>query len=234
MKDTATLLACLAIALKLTDDTMRANAGALPLYHRDNDGPVKHAGQPGPKYVRLDVGFALEFAGPLLLQGAVTTCYCFALYAVTSVMVTVTACVFLLLKSAAIAAIALNDDPLKALDTIIDKVTSKKRGLVSRVFDDAVRTVFQNTMASMGLIFQVAVAQAAVTAVVMTAMAIFVAALKPKWAFVHKKQMYVDVRFLTHASTLTTMSAFPFVCAVLFARTNLWARIKSAVWRYLQ
>jgi hypothetical protein len=231
MKDTATLLACLAVSLKLTDDTMRANASALPLYHRDADGPVKHTGQSGPTYVRVDAGFALEFAGPLLLQGAVTTCYCFTLYAVTSVMVTAVAYVYVLLKSAAMAAIALNSDPLKALDKLKVVTTDSKK---NAFFDKAIQTVFQNTMASTGLIFQVAVAQAAVSAATMTAMAIFVLALKPKWAFVHKKQMYVDVRFLTQASSVTTFSAFPFVCAVLFSRTDVWARFKAAVWRYLQ
>lgn len=229
--DTAALLACLAVGVKLTDDTMRANLSALPIYHRDVDGPVKHAGQAGAKYVRVDAAFALDFAGPLVLQGAVTTCYCFFLYVLASVMITVAAYAFVLVKSAALSAIAMNADPLKALDAIAVKDGQDKR---TKFLENALRTVFSNTMASTGLLFRVAVAQAAVSAAVLAALAVFALALRPRWTFVHKGRLYADVRFLAQASTATTMSALPFVCALLFSRTDAWARWKAAVWRYLQ
>lgn len=233
MKDTVTLLACLAVGLKLTNDAMRANAGSLPLYHRDVDGPVTHTGQAAARYVRVDAVFATEFAGPLVLQGAVTTCYCFALYTATSAVVVAAAYAFVMLKSAAMTAIALNHDPLRA----VSKLVASKAGDTGRgtsFVDEAVRAVFQNTMASTGLLFKVAIAQAAAAATVLVAMAAFALTLKPRWAFVHKRRLYVDSRFLTQASTASTLSAFPFVCALLFSRTEMWARWKAAAWRFFQ
>lgn len=225
--DTVTLLACVAAALKLTDDSMRANLAALPAYHRAPDGPVRWKGQRGPRYVRIDARFALDFAGPLVLQGATTTCYCFLLHAAASVVVAASAFAYVRLRGWAKAATAARN-PLAGLQ---GAAPGHDGG--ARLADAALRAVFENTMASAELLVQVAVAQAAVSAAVLLAMAAFAAALRPRWAIVHNRVMYADARFLRQAATATTASAFPFVCAVLFGRTERCARWRAAAWRVL-
>ncbi len=227
--DTATLLTCLAAALKLTDDSMRANLRALKTYHRQPDGLVPWSGQRGPRYVRIDGKFMLDFAGPLVLQGATTTCYCFLLYVAASIAVAAAAYAFFVVRSAANVAGALNGDPAAALEKVVDKL-GRPSG-ASRFVDTALRTVFENTMASTSLLLQVAVAQAVVSAAVLAAMAVLAVALKPRWAVMHNKILYADARFLRQASAVSTASAAPFVGAVLFARTDRAARWKAAAWR---
>jgi len=77
--DAALFWTCLLPALKLTDRAMQANLASLPQYDTSGNA-VTPTMSPGARLVRMDSAFLTEFAGPLILQGALTTCYCVGFY----------------------------------------------------------------------------------------------------------------------------------------------------------
>ena len=77
--DATLFWACLLPALKLTDRAMQANLASLPQYDASGNA-VTPTMAAGPRLVRIDAAFLTEFAGPLVLQGALTTCYCVGFY----------------------------------------------------------------------------------------------------------------------------------------------------------
>ena len=224
--DTVVVLACLSATLAFVDSSMRANLDQMPRFHRAVDGPEAHTGQKGPRYVRVDTKqFVLDVAVPLVLQGASTTCYAFALYLAVSVGVAAAAYGYLFARTLAASAIAMND-PLKALS---DRLSTSKKGVMARFVDEAIRTMFDNSMASVSVLLLVAVSHAALTVALTGGGALYVAIAKPKFVWIHKKSVYVDEAYLYRLSSATTFGALPFLGTVFFLRTQMVHDATAAV-----
>lgn len=224
--DTVVVLTCLTATLTFVDSSMRANLEQLPRFHKGADGPEVHTGQKGARYVRIDTKqFAFDVALPLVLQGAMTTCYAFAVYLAVSVGVATAAYGYLFARTAAAAAVAMND-PLKALK---DRLSTSKKGVMARFVDEAIRTMFENTMASVTVLMLVAAAQAALTVVLAAGAAAYAAVAKPQFVWIYKKSVYVDEAYLARMSSATTFGALPFLGTVFFLRTQMVKNALTAV-----
>jgi hypothetical protein len=202
-------LACLAAALQLTDWSMQSNVQALPLFSKGGKGAAeKHVKQPGAKYVRLDSRFMADFAWPLVLQGATTTCYCVAMFAAASALVSL----------AAYASVA-----MKAPVLMKGKPSSETAHA-------AVRAVLENSLASGEMMILVALAMAFATGIAAAVAAAAVAAGGAgEWSFVDGKHRYIDVDVLSKMSAVSTWAALPSAVGFMFWGTRLRQRMQRAL-----
>lgn len=203
---------CLAAALKLTDWTMLANVDLMDAYARVGKKAEKYMAQPGLKYVRLDATFWKEVGAPLVLQGAVTTCYCVLLYLAASATVSFVAFLVVAMKTAAMF-------KGKSADwTTIVMARS------------AMRVVLENSLASAEMMIMVSLTMAATTLTAGGVTAIVAVAGKgDKWFFKDDKYGYASVDFVKAVSTLCTWSGLPAAVGFMFWGTRLRKNIQTGV-----
>lgn len=203
---------CLAAALKLTDWTMLANVDLMDVYAKVGNKGEKYTAQPGLKYVRLDAAFWKEVAAPLVLQGAVTTCYCVLLYLAASATVSFIAFVVVALKAAAMF-----------------KGKSADWGTIVTA-RSAMRVVLENSLASAEMMIMVSLTMAATTLTAGGVTAIAAVSGKGgKWFFKDDKYGYASIEFVKAVSTLCTWSGLPAAVGFMFWGTRLRRNIQTAV-----
>lgn len=203
---------CLAAALNLTDWTMLANVGLMDAYARVGKKAEKYTAQPGLKYVRLDAAFWREVGAPLVLQGAVTTCYCVLLYLAASATVSFVAFVVVALKTAAMF-----------------KGKSADWGTIMMA-RSAMRVVLENSLASAEMMIMVSLTMAATTLTAGGITAIVAMAGKgDKWFFKDGKYGYASIDFVKTVSTLCTWSGLPAAIGFMFWGTRLRRSIQTGV-----
>jgi hypothetical protein len=168
--------------------------------------------QPGLKYVRIDAVFWKEVAAPLVLQGAVTTCYCVLLY---------------LAASAVISMVAFGVIAFKAVAMFKGKSADLGTMIMAK---SAVRVVLENSLASAEMMIMVSATMAAATLTAGGVTAIVAAAGKgDKWFFKDGKYGYASVDFVKSVSTLSTWSGLPAAVGFMFWGTQLRRSIQTGV-----
>jgi hypothetical protein len=203
---------CLAAALKLTDWTMLANVDLMDAYAKVGKKAEKYTAQPGLKYVRLDATFWKEVAAPLVLQGAVTTCYCVLLYLAASATVSLVAFLVVAMKTAAMF-----------------KGKSADWGTIVMA-RSAMRVVLENSLASAEMMIMVSLTMAATTLTAGGVTAIVAVAGKGgKWFFKDDKYGYASIDFVKTVSTLCTWSGLPAAVGFMFWGTRLRTTIQTGV-----
>lgn len=203
---------CLAAALKLTDWTMLANVDLMDAYAKVGNKAEKYKAQPGLKYVRVDAAFWKEVAVPLVLQGAVTTCYCVLLYLAASATVSIVAFVVVALKTAAMF-----------------KGKSADWGTIVMA-RSAMRVVLDNSLASAEMMIMVSLTMAATTLTAGGVTAVVAVARKGnRWFFKDGEHGYASVDFVKTVSTLCTWSGLPAAVGFMFWGTRLRRNIQIGV-----
>lgn len=203
---------CLAAALKLTDWTMLANVDLMDVYARVGKKAEKYTAQPGLKYVRLDATFWKEVGAPLVLQGAVATCYCVLLYLAASATVSFVAFLVVAMKTAAM---------------FKGKSADWATIVMAR---SAMRVVLENSLASAEMMIMVSLTMAATTLTAGGVVAIVAVAGKgDKWFFKDDKYGYASIDFVKTVSTLCTWSGLPAAVGFMFWGTRLRTTIQTGV-----
>ena len=201
--DSVLFVACLSAALWLTQRSMKANLAQLTAFVKNADGTAeKYGAQPGARYVRIDGTFWNEFAWPLVIQGAITTCYCVLLFVAVSFAVSALAYANVMLKAAALF-----------------KVAPGKKG---DVLHAALRAVLHNSLASAEMMIIVTLSMAVVTLFIGAVVALMiVAGRSKKWSFVDSKVRYVDVDYVTKMSEISTSSGLVSAVGFMFWGTKV-------------